>query len=99
MSYFKIMALTLLMTTGCAAKHKRIRLDNIHSTIEIHRANGWEVAKACGRDVKLWGCAIDHIRFCEIWISDDAPTETVIHELAHCAGWNEEMARKLSEYP
>jgi hypothetical protein len=96
---FKLLLLALL-SVGCAAD-KTIILRNMPSTLIIHR--GTEVAdKQCESVLapgdNAWGCAqrLPAEDSCEISLDYDRPLGVTVHELAHCAGHDEDEAEALA---
>ena len=98
---FKLLLISCIFF-GCAGPRKTIVLENMPSTIIIHRGDDvseeqcWNVIHAGQR---TWGCAQ---RFpaedkCVISLDWDRGKGTDIHELAHCSGSDEKEARSLTE--
>ena len=86
----------LFLSVGCATPTKTIVLSNMPRTIVIHR--GHDVAEKQCNKPRLWGCAQ---RFpsedkCVMSLDYDRDVGVTVHELAHCAGEDEESAKSLT---
>ena len=88
-----LLPLILIVMAGCATPSKMVVLRNLPPTISITRGSGTHCDVGDKRDT--WGCATLMENFCRITLDWFATVETLIHELAHCAGHNEKTAREM----
>ena len=94
-----ILVLFVFVFTGCAPLSKTIILRDMPHTLAITKGNN-EADKHCDKEKrKVGGCALrDEVEdTCTISLSLFATVKIFVHELAHCAGYDEEAAQAIAD--